>query len=382
MNARSSDHDAYFLAEVRTFLDEALTPELQAAGRRTTHTYSEIGAARAWHKLLHAQGWVAPIWPVAHGGAGWTPRQRLLWEHECARRDAPILFAGGIRTIGPLLIERGTPEQKERYLPAILSGDDFWCQGFSEPQAGSDLAALALKARRDGDCYALNGSKIWTTGAHDANRMFALVRTATVPRRQDGITFLLVDMDLPGITVRPIISISGDHELNQVIFDDVRVPVGRRVGEEHAGWDVAKLLMRYARASNTTSGLVRRAMSAAKRVVMASGAGADADLALRRATLEIELAGLEALELRLLGQPGPIVETTSSLLKTIATELHQRVTEFAVEAAGPASAPLAEEETYGALAMRKYLNARAASIYSGTNETHRNVMAGSLIGRL
>ena len=362
--------EAAFRADVRAFLDAALTPALRAAGRATWGTYSEIDAAREWHRRLHARGWVAPVWPVAHGGAGWTARQRLIFEHECALADAPILFAGGIRTIGPLLIAMGSAEQKARYLPAILAGADFWCQGFSETGAGSDLAALQLKAVREGEAYVLDGAKIWTTGAHDANRMFALVRTAKGEKKQDGITFLLIDMATPGITVRPIHSLSGDHEFNEVIFEEARVPVSQRVGAENEGWAVAKLLMRFARQSNTTSGLVRRAMAAAKRAMADC---TDAALLARRAALEIELTALEALELRLLGGAQAADEAASSLLKTVATELHQRVAELALDAAGVEAFPAA---------ARKYLNARAASIYSGTNETHRNLLAAQLVGRL
>ena len=379
MGTGNTDEDDRFLDEVRGFLDRELTQPLRAAARRTANSYSDIDTALAWHRKLYRQGWVAPVWPVAHGGAGWTPRQRLLFEHECARQDAPILFAGGIRTIGPLLIAAGTDEQRERYLPRILSGEDLWCQGFSETGAGSDLAALKLQARRDGDAYILNGSKIWTTGAHDASHMFALVRTSQGARKQDGITFLLIDMRTPGLAVRPIVSISGDHEVNEVFFDDVRVPVSQRVGSEDDGWATAKLLMRFARASNTTSGLVRPALAAAQRAVAACG---ERGPKMRLALLECEITMLEALEMRLLGRPGDVSEVHSSLLKTIATELHQRVSELTLEAAGMSSLDGDGDGCAAGLAIRKYLNARAASIYSGTNETHRNLMASSLLGRL
>ena len=212
------------------------------------------------------RGWIAPAWPTAHGGAGWPKWQQLLFESECAANDAPVLFAGGLRNVGPLLIAIGTPQQKARYLPAILDGRDLWCQGFSEPGAGSDLAALRTRAVADGDCYIVDGSKIWTTGAHFANRMFCLVRTLTSARPQAGITFLMIDMPSEGLTVRPIRSLAGDHEFNEVIFDGVRVPKANRVGEENDGWAVAKQLMGYARASNTTSGQLRRAFRRAAEV--------------------------------------------------------------------------------------------------------------------
>lgn len=375
MDTAARLEDGRFAAEIASFLDSELTEDLRAAGRRTSNTYSEIDAAREWHGKLYRRGWVAPMWPIAYGGAGWTQRQRLMFEHECARQDAPILFAGGIRNVGPLLIAAGTPEQRATFLPKILSGEDLWCQGFSETGAGSDLAALQLWARREDDTYILSGSKIWTTGAHDANRMFGLVRTAHCERKQDGITFLLIDMETPGLTVRPIISISGDHEINQVFFDDVRVPAWRRVGAENEGWAVAKMLMRFARSSNTTSGLVRRAINAASRIV---GADADEGLRCRAAMLECEIAGLEALEIRLLSVGGEVSETTSSMLKTIATELHQRVSELLLEAVG-LEAMNPDVDRRGGMAIHKYLNTRAASIYSGTNETHRNLIGASLI---
>ncbi|MBS0411995.1 MAG: acyl-CoA dehydrogenase family protein, partial [Proteobacteria bacterium] len=197
--------EAAFVAEVDRFLARALTDDLREAGRRTIGVHSDIAASRLWHQRLHDQGWIAPAWPKAHGGTGWTPRQRFLFDRACSANDAPVLFATGLRSLGPLLIEMGTPAQKARFLPAILSGRDLWCQGFSEPGAGSDLAALSTRAVRDGDTYVIDGAKIWTTGAHLANRMFALVRTSTGAKKQQGLTFLLVDMDSPGLTVRPIL---------------------------------------------------------------------------------------------------------------------------------------------------------------------------------
>lgn len=361
-----------FLREVDRFLARALTPDLREAGRNTIGTYSDIRACRAWHRRLFERGWIAPAWPVEHGGTGWTPRQRMLFERACAENDAPILFAGGIRTLGPLLIAIGTPQQRARYLPVILNGTDLWCQGFSETGAGSDLAALATRAVRVGDHYIVNGSKIWTTGAHDANRMFCLVRTALGTRPQDGITFLLVDMASGGISVRPVISLAGEHEFNEVIFDDVRVPLENRVGEENNGWSVAKHLMRLARSNNTTSGLVRRAMRRLR------GADASREAHVRATALECELRTLEALELRILSQLGEITVVQASMLKTLATELHQAISTATVDAMEQAA--LTGPGKTGEVAMRKYLATRAASIYSGTSETHRNLMARSLLG--
>lgn len=221
--------DQAFLEEVRTFLSQALTPELRAASCRTVGVYTDVESSLVWHRRLHAQGWVAPAWPVEWGRAGWNARQRYLWDQECTLNDAPVLFAAGIRSFGPLLIEAGTAAQQAEHLPKILNGESLWCQGFSEPGAGSDLAALATRADRDGDDYLVTGAKIWTTGAHLANWMFALVRTAETGRKQGGLTFLLIDMASLGISVSPIHDITGQHELNHVFFDSVRVPAANRV---------------------------------------------------------------------------------------------------------------------------------------------------------
>ena len=368
-----------FSDEVRHFLSVALTADLRKAGRDTIGVYSDIEACRIWHRRLYERGWIAPGWPKAFGGAGWPVWQQLLFERECAANDAPILFAGGLRNVGPLLIAVGTAWQRELYLPAILEGGDLWCQGFSEPGAGSDLAALQTRAIADGDDYIVNGSKIWTTGAHIANRMFCLVRTATAANRQSGITFLLIDMASRGLSVKPIISLSGEHEFNEVRFDNVRVPQANRVGDENDGWAVAKHLMRLARSSNTTSGLLRRALR------RASGALADAGDTHRLSQLECDLRVFEAVELSA-RSAGEIDERRASMLKILATELHQKITTYALDAVGassaaaPADAALPVWLEAGSFAVSKYMSTRAASIYSGTNETHRNLIGRQLLG--
>ena len=373
--------DDRFLETVRGFLATELTEDLREAGRQTIGVHSNIHAARLWHGRLYRKGWIAPAWPAEHGGCGWSVRERFLFEQECARNDAPVLFATALRSLGPLLIAEGSEEQKRRFLPAILSGDDLWCQGFSEPGAGSDLAALATQARGDGDDYIVTGRKIWTTGAHLANRMFALVRTRRGEKPQEGITFLLIDMESPGLTVVPIITMEGEHEFNEVIFDGVRVPKANRIGPEDEGWAVAKHLMRFARTNNTNSALLRRTWRGLERCADLAGLKGEADFSRHLAALEIELRGVEALELRLLasGRLSGDDEVGASLMKTVATELNQRITELAVDALGPLAAFDSADDAHAAShAVRKYLATRAASIYSGTKETHRNLMARQL----
>ena len=381
--------EARFVDEVRDFLDRALTSDLRKAGRETTGVHSDIAACRIWHERLFAQGWIAPTWPADHGGAGWGPRQRFLFDRECARNDAPVLFATGMRSIGPLLIEMGTPEQKAKYLARILSGEDLWCQGFSEPEAGSDLAAIKIRAVRDGDAYVVDGTKIWTTGAHLANRMFAIVRTDDTGRKQQGMTFLLIDMATPGVTVTPILGLAGEHEFNQVFFDGVRVPVANRVGAENEGWSVAKRLMQLARSNNTPPGLVRRVMMRTARDMAANRDVLEPSMFARLCELQIELEAYEQLELLTLpsGRADASNPTSSSMLKLIGTELHQKVAELAMQAEGPyAAASLASadlgipELDHGSHVMAKHLCVRAASVYSGASETQRNLMAQWLLG--
>lgn len=381
--------EAAFVAELRAFLDEALTPDLREAGRNTLGVHSDIAACRLWHSRLYARGWAAPAWPKGWGGAGWTARQRFLFDRELVANDAPVLFAGGIRSLGPLLIEMGTADQQDRYIQPILRGDDLWAQGFSEPGAGSDLAAISTRAVAVPGGYRVTGSKIWTTGAHHANRMFAIVRTGDFERRQQGLTFLLLDMDSPGLTVRPILDLTGEREFNEVFFDGVFVPEENRVGPENDGWTVAKRLMTLARSNNTPSALVARSLRRATDAIAAGGETIEPSLRRRLTGLRIELDAFAQLELAALpsGRAEAGAAATPSMLKLIGSELHQRVCELAMEAAGPqAGASLAaigingEELDLGARAMARHLCLRAASIYSGTSETQRNLIARQLIG--
>jgi acyl-CoA dehydrogenase len=399
MHADWSQADLAFQAEVRAFLDEALTPALREAGGLTTSVFTDRQWGLPWHQALYQRGWVAPAWPVEYGGAGWNEMQRYIFASECARAGAPSLAPMGLRMCGPVLMRFGTPEQKARYLPKILSGEDYWCQGYSEPGAGSDLASLQLRATSDGDDYVLSGSKIWTTHAQFANRMFCLVRTGWEGRPQAGITFLLLDMDTPGLSVRPIITLAGDHEVNQVFFEDVRVPKTNRVGEENAGWGVAKYLLEFERGSAFAAGLKAslrrlRAIAAAE---PADGGGSllrDPAFARRLAEAEIELEAIEITEHRVMAAlsagspPGP----ASSLLKTRGTEAIQMLDELAIAAAGhyagveqrAAREPGGNAPAVGSPAhltsMPRYLNNRAATIYGGSNEIQRNIMASLVLG--
>ena len=392
MNLDLSPQDRAFQAEVREFLEEALTPELRQAGRRATSVFMEKDYSLAWQRILHQRGWVAPAWPVHYGGTGWNEMQRYIFAAECARAGAPSLSPMGLKMVGPVIMGYGTDEQKAFFLPRILSGEDYWCQGYSEPGAGSDLAALQLRAVLDGDHYVLNGSKIWTTHAHWANRMFCLVRTRTEGKAQAGITFLLLEMTAPGIEVKPIITLAGEHEVNQVFFDNVRVPKANRIGQENQGWTVAKYLLEFERGGGSAPGLV---VGLGRAQAIAEAADGDDRWHRRRlAEAEIAVTAIDVSERRVLSElasgknPGP----ASSMLKINGTEAMQRVDEISIAALGayahvdqpdarqPGSnvPPIGPEE--GLVAMPRYLNNRAASIYGGSNEIQRDIIARLVLG--
>ncbi|MGA0599661.1 acyl-CoA dehydrogenase family protein [Caulobacter sp. KR2-114] len=399
MNLDLSDDERAFQAQVRAFLAEALTPELKAAAALTTSVFTDRDVSIPWQKILHRQGWVAPSWPVEHGGPGWNEMQRYIFTAECARAGAPGLAPMGLRMVAPVIMKYGSPQQQAHYLPRILSGEDYWCQGYSEPGSGSDLASLQLRATPDGDDYVLDGSKIWTTHAHWANRMFLLARTRFEGKPQAGITFLLMDMASPGVTVKPIVTLAGDHEVNQVFFDGVRVPKANRLGAENDGWTVAKALLEFERGGGGAAGhkvaLARvRRMAAAE---ASDGGGSlldDAGFTARLAALEIAVQAIEMTEHRVLtafasGQsPGP----ASSMLKTQSTEAMQKIDELAIEAAGfYAAVDQFDARQLGAnvdvigpqhslTTMPRYLNNRAGSIYGGSNEIQRDIMARLVLG--
>ena len=380
-----------FRAEVCEFLARELTPALRRGQYRTASVYPEPEISGPWQQALQRRGWLVPLWQREWGGTGWTPLQRFIFETECALAGAPLVHPMGVRLLGPVLLKFGTEEQKRQYLPRILSGEDYWCQGFSEPGAGSDLASLKLRAEPDGSEYVLNGSKIWTTHAHHANRMFALVRTRTSGRRQDGISFLLIDMRSPGITVRPIQTIGGDHDLNEVFFDNVRVPRGGLVGEENRGWDCAKYLLEFERGAGIFSPRLR---SQLKRVGDAIGEMQDAGiprdegLAQRLGEVVADLDTFEMLELKVLGvlAPGETPGPLSSVLKLRASRMKQAVAELGIEVLGAESMRwqgghrLMEDERAGPALLQDYLNSRAFTIFGGAAEVQLGIIARTMLG--
>ena len=399
MDLELSAADRAFQAEVQAFLETSLTPELRAAGRRLTSAFTDKKYSMPWQKILHAKGWVAPTWPAEYGGTGWNDMQRYIFSIECARAGAPGLAPMGLRMVGPCIMKYGTPEQKAFFLPRILSGEDYWCQGYSEPGAGSDLASLQLRATSDGDDYVLNGSKIWTTHAHWANRMFCLVRTNFEGKPQAGITFLLLEMNTPGITVKPIITLAGEHEVNQVFFDDVRAPKSGRLGEENQGWTVAKYLLEFERGGGSAAGLqmsLKRLRAMANDEVGDEGSPLidDPDFSGKLAAAEIAVQAIEMTEHRVMSalsagnQPGP----ASSMLKTQGTEAMQKIDELAIEAAAyyayvdqpqarePGSNVSPVGPDHSLVAMARYMNNRAGSIYGGSNEIQRDIMARLVLG--
>ena len=389
MNLHFSPELEAFRNDVRAFLDEALDDKLRHGAAYNGGMFQDYETNIRWHRTLAAKGWVAPAWPKRFGGPGWSVEQRYIFSAECASAGAPALAPMGLGMCGPVLMGHGTEEQQATFLPRILSGEDYWCQGYSEPASGSDLAALGLAARRDGDHYVLNGSKIWTTHAHHANWMFALVRTDGSGKPQTGITFLLIPMTSPGLRVDPIIFVSGEHEVNAVFFDDVRVPVSHRVGAENDGWTVAKYLLEFERGGgNAGPGLE----AAAKRLHRLAS---DHGVALPEgslAALEVTIEAVKTLEFRILsalgqGQnPGP----ESSMLKTLAGQARQQLSELTVALMGPAalggdSAPAprgasAEVAAASATAAARYFNYRALSIAGGTDEVQRDIIAKRVLG--
>jgi alkylation response protein AidB-like acyl-CoA dehydrogenase len=396
MVLKLSPADEAFRDEVRCFLDEKLTDDLREAGRLCAGVYCDRPVAQRWLSILNDRGWATPNWPLGYGGTDWTLVQRYIFASEMIAADAPPVTPNATGMLGPVIIAFGTPEQKAKYLPAIKTGEDWWAQGYSEPGAGSDLASLQCRAVRDGDHYVINGSKIWTTHAHWSNRIFCLVRTSTEGKPQQGISFLLFDMDLPGITIRPIITLAGDHEVNEVFFDNVRAPADGLVGQENDGWTVAKYLLTHERGGQWSPRL-RKQWNRLARMLADRAADIDpgeiASFRRRLAELAVQMDAQEANEHEILsmlsqgGSPGP----ASSMLKMSGTELLQQLDEVGVALAGPYAAvdqsralhelnvQLGVGPTDAITNTARYLNNRAATIYAGSSEVQRNILAGQLL---
>ncbi len=398
MELRRDPGDETFREEVRTFLRDCLPVEMARRTRRAFHPAKPD--MQAWTRILHRRAWSAPHWPVEYGGTGWSPSRQFIFEVECALAGAPPTCASAFRLVAPVIYTFGTAAQKERYLPGIRCGDEFWAQGFSEPNAGSDLASLRTSARRDGDAYVVNGQKIWTSEAHCADRLFCLVRTNATVKPQHGISFLLIDADAPGVTIRPIISIDGAHSLNEVFFDNVRVPVSDRVGDEGQGWAYAKFLLEHERALSAEVPRNRRMFARLIEIASRETSNGvplleDAAFARRIAEVEVELMALEFLTLRALSEEGSTAKPcwpSGSVLHVLGSELQQAIAELQLEALGerattfypaidgdetPADYPPGPDHAPGVAS--DYLYRRAVTIYGGSNEIQRNLIAKSVL---
>jgi alkylation response protein AidB-like acyl-CoA dehydrogenase len=370
-----------FREEVRSFLRE----RLPQATRDKVLNGQELGREDylEWQRRLHQRGWGAMNWPVQFGGAGWNTVQQHIFEEEAALAGAPRLIPFGLRMVAPVIIAFGTPAQQREHLPKISAGEAWWCQGYSEPGAGSDLASLRTRAVREGDAYIVNGQKTWNTLGQYADWMFCLVRTDPQAKQQSGISFLLIDMKSPGVSVRPITLLDGGQEVNDVFFEDVRVPVENRIGEENRGWTYAKFLLGHERSGIAGIGFAKRELARLKRAAAAPGKRGrmlldDPLFAARVARVEIDLIALEITNLRVLstdeaaGAPGP----EASILKIKGSEIQQAISELLMHAAGERALPLrAEAAESHASVMAGYLNQRKLSIFGGSNEIQKNIIA-------
>lgn len=387
--------DSTFRDEVQSFLAESLTVELQRAGELMTSVFADFDATMKWQKVLYKKGWVAPDWPSEYGGTGWNLNQRHIFQEECKLANAPTLLAMGLQMLGPMLMRYGTDAQKIFYLPRILSGDDVWCQGYSESGAGSDLASLTTSAVRVDDHYVVNGSKIWTSYAQHSNNIFCLVRTSKVGKPQAGISFILIDMDTDGVSVKPIVGLDGTAEQCEVNFDHVCVPTKNLVGSENQGWDVAKSLLEFERGGHNFS--IDHKKQIAKINLQAQTqyiAGdktwrEDPAFMTRFSDIAVDALALEFTELRIKGtfDAGGNAGALSSLTKIAGTEIGQRLNELSLDIMGPQALALQLEAlkpgydqnpvgpANGLTTMAEYINGRASTIYGGAAEIQRDIIA-------
>ena len=397
MDLNFTPEEEAFRIEVRAFLQQQL-PERLSSKVRDGLRLSKADMA-TWHGILNARGWLANHWPAEYGGPGWTAVQKFIFELECALSHAPRIVPFGVGMLGPVLIKYGSEAQKRHWLPRILSGEDWWCQGYSEPGAGSDLAAVKTTAKRDGDHYVVNGQKTWTTLGQHANMIFCLVRTNRDAKKQDGISFLLVDMHSPGVEVRPIITLDGEHEVNEVFFTDVKVPLENLVGEENKGWTCAKYLLTYERTNIAGVGFSIAGLEKLKAVasrVMHKGRPLlqDPMFATRLARVEIDLENMKTTNLRVIAAVagGGVPGAESSMLKIRGTEIRQEILSLTRRAMGPYAVPFTEEALHEAYAgpwagpveakaaAGQYFNYRKLSIFGGSNEIQKNIISKAILG--
>jgi alkylation response protein AidB-like acyl-CoA dehydrogenase len=401
MDLTFSKHDLAFRDEVRRFIDESFDSELRAMLSQSKNGYLDKAGQLKWQRALYRRGWAAPNWPVEYGGTGWTPSQKYIFESETAAAGTPLVSPMGLKMVAPVLMAFGSDAQKKKYLPPILASDVWWCQGYSEPGSGSDLASLQMRCEDKGDHYLLNGSKIWTTHAQWADWMFNLVRTRAGTKPQEGISFILVDMKTPGIKVEAIVTtdypVPGEQEINQVFYDDVKVPKENLVGRENEGWTYAKYLLEFERGNAGAPGLKRAIGKVRKMAGQTDASGAklidDPSFRARLGDLEIQVSAMEFTELRIFAslsagqRPGP----ESSMIKCRNTDLQQAISELSVEAIGYYAMPFVRDTWAKANAPRPgpdfaapvapyYFNLRKASIYAGSNEIQRNIMAKAVLG--
>ena len=400
MDLRFTADELAFRDEVRTFMRTALPQDIRnklIEGRRLKKEDMVT-----WQRILNAKGWAVVNWPAEWGGRDWSPVQQYIFLEELQQAPAPPPLGFGVNMVGPVIIAFGNEAQKKRYLPAIANLDDWWCQGFSEPGSGSDLASLKTTAKRDGDHYVVNGQKTWTTLAQYADWIFCLVRTDPAAKKQEGISFLLIDMKSAGITVRPIVTIDGSREVNEVFFDDVRVPVENLVGQENKGWDYAKFLLGNERMGIARVGMSKERIRRLRELAALEHSGdkpliEDERFRAKIAAVEVELKALEMTQLRVVAaernrkdkKPDP----ASSILKIKGSEIQQTITELLVEVVGPYALPYQPEylederwneppvgpEWAPSLAPT-YFNYRKVSIYGGTNEIQKNIIAKAILG--
>ena len=406
MDLEFSKDDLAFRDEVRAFIAEAFDDDMRAHMAQSKNGHIDKDGQVRWLKRLNEKGWIAPDWPTEYGGTGWSHAQKYVYDMEMALAGAPSTSNMGLKMCAPVVMAFGTPEQKAQHLPKILSTDAWWCQGYSEPGSGSDLASLSMKAERDGDHYVLSGSKIWTTYAQWADWMFCLVRTSNEEIRQKGISFLLLDMNTPGITIVPLPTLDGppegDQEINQVFFDNVRVPVSNRIGEEGQGWTYAKYLLQFERGNPYAAGLTNQLAKVKNfAAVEASDGGTrlidDPDFRRKLSELQIKVDVLNATELRMFSArtAGEAMGASSSMLKLEGSQAQQAVTELALEAAGIYGQPYVRDTwaeirgernepragpDYAATLAPTYFNYRKTSIYAGSNEIQHNIMAKMVLG--